>query len=153
MYPPRHVDARYTAIEMGSDYFFYCSGMAVTKELTSQNVSTQVFLFNHSPMVDVPNSFPACSNNNSCHSAELSFVWGTYRFYPLSNRNENERNLSTEMMNTIANFAHDKPISLPKYDVKRDEIWGFAPAASKILKDYRSKECKMWDRIGGYFNQ
>ena len=150
MYPPRHEDGRYTAIELGSDYYFYCSGISMARELVKQNIPTSIFVFNHSPTVDVPNSFPACSGNFSCHSAELSFVWGTYRYYD-ARRTDREKEISTEIMNEIANFAHDKPTKIPRFSLDKKNVWGFG-LESKILEDYRGKQCKMWDRIGGYFN-
>eukprot|EP01080_Neovahlkampfia_damariscottae_P009854 gene9854-2177_t len=150
MYPPKTEDGRYTAIELGSDYYFYCSGVSLTEELVKQNINASIFVLNHSPNVDVPNGFPACSGNFSCHSAELSFVWGTYRYYD-AKRTEQEKRISTEMMNAIAGFAHDTPIVIPKYTLEKREVFGFG-LESKILKDYRGKQCKMWHRIGGYFN-
>jgi carboxylesterase type B len=152
MYPQRHHDGRHTVIELGNDYYFYCAGLAATKEFTKHNVSSSVYLFDYAPFRDIPNSFPACSSHNySCHSAELTFFWKSYGFYNEGAlRNENEKKLSTEMLNTLANFAHGKPSSLVKYEIEKDEIFSFS-MKSKVLKGYRSDMCKMWDRIGNFF--
>eukprot|EP01080_Neovahlkampfia_damariscottae_P006825 gene6825-10990_t len=152
-YPQRHHDARHTLIELGTDYYFYCGGLAATKELIRQNADASMYLFNHAPLRDMPNSFGACSNHNySCHSAELSFFWKSYGYYNPSARTEDEKNLSTEMINTIANYAADKQIQLPKFDLKKQEIWSFS-LKSSIIKEYRGKFCKMWERIGNYFKE
>lgn len=106
------------------------------------NITSYLYHFLYSPILDPLNNFPYCKNGVSCHSAEVPYVFHSAAFAGSDFYTRAENELSYTMMDYWKKFAHGIGMKgWEHYNIDLDPAIMFTIDGAFMMGQYRAKYC------------
>lgn len=159
-YPSNDEDDRPIAASLGTDYTFICSTKhAIRGFVNGTHLNMWVYTFNHSFSFDGWGPGFSFCEGQSCHGAELPYVFHTDISVLGFNYTSDELTMSSNMVQYWTNFAHyGNPngvqdstdlLQWPSFDgTSQAQTMRFRTPLSDVLIGYYGDTCNFWDAIG-----